>query len=201
MTVEWTEHRFSGGTLALDVTNTVVLRNDPTRTVDRFDDSAEIGRFAEAAGRYRRDELGGRLLTVEDGAAIRATVLEIREATDALFRGVAAGAGYAPPCLARFLRACAIGVEAGAVATPEAPFGSAGSPIAFEAALAVSALSLLHPATTGRLKICANCRWLFLDRSRNSSRMWCDMKVCGNRQKARRHYHRNRSANHGHDHA
>jgi predicted RNA-binding Zn ribbon-like protein len=30
------------------------------------------------------------------------------------------------------------------------------------------------------------CRWLFLDTSRNHSRRWCDMKVCGNRMKARR---------------
>ena len=43
-----------------------------------------------------------------------------------------------------------------------------------------------------RLKICPNCQWLFLDRSRNRSRAWCDMAVCGNRAKASRHYRRNR---------
>jgi predicted RNA-binding Zn ribbon-like protein len=32
----------------------------------------------------------------------------------------------------------------------------------------------------------ASCRWLFLDTSRNQSRRWCDMKLCGNRAKARR---------------
>src|SRR5664280_2943804 len=35
-----------------------------------------------------------------------------------------------------------------------------------------------------------DCEWLFLDQSRNGSRRWCDMKSCGNRQKARRHYQR-----------
>ncbi len=34
------------------------------------------------------------------------------------------------------------------------------------------------------------CQWLFLDNSRNRSRRWCDMKICGNRAKARRHYQR-----------
>lgn len=34
------------------------------------------------------------------------------------------------------------------------------------------------------------CSWLFLDTSRNHSRRWCDMKGCGNRAKARRHYAR-----------
>jgi predicted RNA-binding Zn ribbon-like protein len=38
-----------------------------------------------------------------------------------------------------------------------------------------------------QLKVCRSetCRWAFLDRSRNRSRQWCDMAVCGNRAKAR----------------
>ncbi len=39
----------------------------------------------------------------------------------------------------------------------------------------------------------SNCSWLFVDTSRNHSRRWCDMKGCGNRAKARRHYERVRS--------
>jgi len=31
------------------------------------------------------------------------------------------------------------------------------------------------------------CRWLFLDTSKNRTRRWCDMKICGNRAKARRY--------------
>lgn len=30
------------------------------------------------------------------------------------------------------------------------------------------------------------CRWLFLDTSKNHTRRWCNMRVCGNRMKARR---------------
>lgn len=40
---------------------------------------------------------------------------------------------------------------------------------------------------------CADCRWLFLDRSKNHSRRWCDMKVCGNRVKAQKSYRRHRN--------
>jgi predicted RNA-binding Zn ribbon-like protein len=38
-----------------------------------------------------------------------------------------------------------------------------------------------------RFKICSaeHCRWAFFDRSRNQSRTWCSMRVCGNREKAR----------------
>jgi predicted RNA-binding Zn ribbon-like protein len=32
-----------------------------------------------------------------------------------------------------------------------------------------------------------SCRWLFLDTSKSHTRRWCNMKVCGNRVKARRY--------------
>ncbi len=40
----------------------------------------------------------------------------------------------------------------------------------------------------------ASCRWIFVDRSKNHRRRWCDMKVCGNRAKARKFYRRQTSA-------
>lgn len=38
-----------------------------------------------------------------------------------------------------------------------------------------------------RLKACRSdgCRWAFVDSTRNRSRHWCSMEVCGNREKAR----------------
>ncbi|RVB59460.1 hypothetical protein EN906_31615, partial [Mesorhizobium sp. M7A.F.Ca.CA.004.06.1.1] len=82
MTVSWTPHRFTGGLLALDTANTVVLRGDPGRTFDRFDDPAEIARFADAASRFRAAELGDRPLAGSSAVAIAPGVLSIREATD-----------------------------------------------------------------------------------------------------------------------
>ncbi|MFY9561792.1 MAG: ABATE domain-containing protein [Terriglobales bacterium] len=38
------------------------------------------------------------------------------------------------------------------------------------------------------------CRWIFVDRSKNHRRRWCDMKVCGNRAKARKFYRSHKSA-------
>lgn len=55
-----------------------------------------------------------------------------------------------------------------------------------------SAAELLTNGPLDRLKQCAGCSWLFLDGSRNRTRRWCDMRVCGNRAKARRHYERQR---------
>jgi predicted RNA-binding Zn ribbon-like protein len=54
--------------------------------------------------------------------------------------------------------------------------------------LSLSTEELLTSETAGMVRACANpdCRWLFLDTSRNHTRRWCDMKICGNRMKARR---------------
>ena len=193
MTVAWTAHRFSGGVLALDTANTVVLRNDRAGFFDRFDDPAEIPRFAAAASVFRRDEIG-RPLTVSDPQAIAAKVRALRRAADSAFRPAASGGPLDASALAELLRQCAGALDGRheLQAMPEAPFGRSSEPLAFEAALAVSALSLLSGSSLKRVKICRNCFWLFLDRSRNSSRLWCDMTVCGNRSKARHHYHRQR---------
>lgn len=54
--------------------------------------------------------------------------------------------------------------------------------------LAMSALELMTSDAVDRVRACDNpeCRWLFLDTSKNHTRRWCDMKLCGNRMKARR---------------
>jgi predicted RNA-binding Zn ribbon-like protein len=199
----WTRHRFSGGALALDAANTVVLRGDAARTFDRFDSPAEIARFAEAASTFRAKELGGRALAAADPCRIAPTVIVIRETTDRLFRGAASQGSVEAAALPDFLEACAAGLRGQApfVAAPGKPFGDPQTPIALEAALALSALSLMSHDNLRRLRICRNCNWLFLDRSRNGSRLWCDMAVCGNRQKARRHYRRRKPVTEEHEHA
>jgi predicted RNA-binding Zn ribbon-like protein len=54
--------------------------------------------------------------------------------------------------------------------------------------LALGIARLLVSEDMHRLRACENpeCRWLFLDTSKNRTRRWCDMKLCGNRMKARR---------------
>lgn len=54
--------------------------------------------------------------------------------------------------------------------------------------LAQSVSDLLLSDHAARVRTCAvdTCRWLFLDTSKNHTRRWCNMKVCGNRMKARR---------------
>jgi predicted RNA-binding Zn ribbon-like protein len=57
-----------------------------------------------------------------------------------------------------------------------------------------AALELLTSPQLSRLKKCAGCPWLFLDQSKNLSRRWCAMSVCGTDEKIRRYVTRRAAA-------
>ena len=62
--------------------------------------------------------------------------------------------------------------------------------------IALDAVDLLRSDQLPRVKQCGNvegCGWLFLDTSRNGSRRWCSMAVCGSRIKMRRQYAKRRA--------
>jgi len=63
--------------------------------------------------------------------------------------------------------------------------------------IARSASDLLTGDDLQNVRECrvGTCRWLFVDRSKNHSRRWCDMKICGNRIKARKFYRRQAALN------
>lgn len=63
-------------------------------------------------------------------------------------------------------------------------------PQSMYAPIAFAAAELLNSPESSRLKSCPppeGCGWFFIDRSRNASRTWCNMKTCGNVVKQRRH--------------
>src|SRR5919201_5525916 len=62
--------------------------------------------------------------------------------------------------------------------------------------IALSALELATSVEVVSLKQCpghdGRCGWLFLDRTKNQSRRWCTMQVCGNAEKTRQQSARRR---------
>lgn len=179
MTFSWTAHRFAGGVLALDAANSVILRFDPGRSIDRFADPAALDAFAAAHNRFSAERaLFGPLKPVLPEN--RAAFIDLREAIDRHFRHLAQGTDD-PALLAGLLTQISATLRR-----------SGHDRQALDTATAYSALTLAGTPPADRLKICSNCGWLFLDRSRNKSRAWCDMAVCGNRAKASRHYHRHK---------
>ena len=55
-----------------------------------------------------------------------------------------------------------------------------------------SAADVLTSDKVRRLKTCpaSNCGWVFVDTTKNGTRRWCDMQVCGSRAKTRSYYAR-----------
>jgi predicted RNA-binding Zn ribbon-like protein len=62
----------------------------------------------------------------------------------------------------------------------------------FEARLLLAIERLQTHGAWPRLKACTEeeCQWAFYDTTRNHSRTWCSMDVCGNREKTRRYRER-----------
>lgn len=177
MSIEWNAHRFSGGALALDVVNTVIYRTDPARRQDRFGQLEEINRFARAALTFRAQEVGSvrQFHAVQESE--RDDLIKQREIIDKHFRRGTASGSDRLSILGELLRVCGAAI-------------GEGDETAFRTQVALSAVRLLERDFSERIRTCPNCDWLFLDRSKNGSRVWCDMAVCGNRHKARLNYRR-----------
>ncbi len=89
-------------------------------------------------------------------------------------------------CLEEIAADGALGVRFGEDGTVDIGPRAAGYP----GILAQLLVPVAHAALDGtwqRVKACVadNCHWAFYDTSRNRSGRWCDMAVCGNREKVR----------------
>ncbi|GAB3830639.1 CGNR zinc finger domain-containing protein [Kribbella italica] len=167
------------GHLALDFANTVDNPDGPQRfdhVIDypglldwaaRRGVLSDVDTLRSTASRHPRRAIA---------TARRAAVL--RDALNAVFGAVVDGTGTAEswPRLRPFVSAA---IEHATDSSPEPTwdFTDLESPLW---PIADSAYSLLTgPAALRRLKRCAGCPWLFLDQSRNGSRRWCSMELCG----------------------
>jgi len=116
-----------------------------------------------------------------DAIAVREAIRDLLLANN----GVAADAEAASQTLEDAGRAANLGVRFENGRPLLAPEGD-GARAAI--GLIVAAVAELAPTDEWkRLKGCRdeNCRVAFYDKSRNRSRAWCSMEVCGNREKAR----------------
>ena len=192
----WTEA--VGNHPALDLVNTVAWRLDPARTVDRLADGPALVRWAAFIGLLDDDQAAEFTAELRDdpGADAR-TVAQVRRARERLYRvlqPVAVGEEPAGPdvaALRRGLRSALGRAEATAVMPLEWSTGLRSvSDLPDE--LALAAWRLLVHEDRRRLRQCqdSDCGWLFLDRTKNGSRVWCSSADCGNRSRARRHYQR-----------
>jgi predicted RNA-binding Zn ribbon-like protein len=192
----------SGGALCLDFVNTVDNRPTP-QPRELLNGYPDLVSWARQAGAVT----AGQARALETEAAHRPrearTTLEraraVRETLFALFSAAAAGRRLPEaeleslnPPLASTLGRLRLAPGRGRGAHWIWPDEPALERMMW--AVLRSAADLLTSDDLGRLRECAadTCAWLFLDRSKNGSRRWCDMTVCGNRDKVRRHRQRQR---------
>ncbi|MBN1439415.1 MAG: CGNR zinc finger domain-containing protein [Anaerolineales bacterium] len=182
---------FKGGVYCLDFCNTYDHRNQPAQ-FDFFADRNSVVEWGKAKGtlpKKNNEEARNAFFPLEKLHSARELMFRIFNAfaysklpalsdlaalddflreTAAEFSIVRAGRGYRLAC------------------TAEDPV------LRVHCEALRSAADLLVSGKLDRIRKCAGCGWLFYDRTRNGSRKWCTMKICGNRAKAHRHYQKTR---------
>ena len=188
-----------GGRTCLDFTNTVNVR-DSDQSRDSLESYGDLLHWAVHAGilasaqAHDLNTSAGR----DPDAAARALrkAIELREVIFRIFRAIAAGSAPSHEDLVLFNRHFSAAMSHASI-TPQndryaVGFDTRSALDGLLAPIAWSAAELLRDASSARVKECDGeaCGWLFLDTSKNHSRRWCEMRDCGNRAKAHRHYQR-----------
>jgi predicted RNA-binding Zn ribbon-like protein len=196
------EFQLVAGHLALDFANTLDYRYDPDRLIDLLPSYERFLAFCRQSGIITAAQMRKLLdgLGEFDSRRVLKEVIVLREALYFLILSTVRGRSPDEPdlrALNRFLS------EARAVDevvwhkrrfvrslrdVTERPDG----PLRL---IVDAAVVLITSSDVYNVRECSEntCRWLFLDRSRNHSRRWCDMQLCGNRSKAKRFYARTRN--------
>jgi len=197
------KHAFQlvAGHVALDFANTLDWRFDRARRVDLLPNYESLLGFERQSGLIspgREQSLLNRTRPREAKRVLR-RALDLRETIDRVFRSIAAGRSPSLHDLNNWKQFLAWPKPPEVVVRRGSGFllvsgelsGKADGvlwPIVDEATKLLTSTDRLH------IKECKDvtCRWLFLDSSKNQSRHWCSMQLCGNRAKVQRFRTRHR---------
>ena len=190
----------TGGSLCLDFANTVDKRSTEDRR-DHLTNYADLTSWGEQAGAItaadarRLRQLAARR-PAEGRAALR-RARQVREAIFAIFHAFACGRKPPREGIDTLNTALpgVLGRQRLVPSRDRMEWEWSDEPESLDRVLfpvVRSAAELLTGDDLDRVRECCSdcCAWIFLDSSRNRTRRWCDMTVCGNRAKARRHYAR-----------
>lgn len=197
------EFQLIGGHPCLDFANTLDNRGSDRETnlLGRFRDLLAFAEQAKiisgAEAQHLTRDAAHRPKEAEKALQ---EALAVRESVFAIFSAVAEGIQAPAPAVEQLNQELR---EAGAhriLVADSAEFNWTWSAAGNEFELVLwrivqQAAELLTSADVAYVRQCSSdtCDWLFLDKSKSHSRRWCDMKVCGNRYKAKRFYQRQRS--------
>lgn len=192
--------KYVGGNPAVDLVNTVDYTSRGLEN-ERLTDYSRITRWAEGAGVLpARVGAGLRKQAVarpeQAGLAFRA-VVRAREMLHRLFGELAEGKA-SPGALGQFNRLLGPALEHLRVISDPGRGGGSHLELGWEELsqrldavlwpVLWSAATLISSEEAAKIRICGgeDCGWMYVDRSRNGLRRWCQMEVCGTREKTRR---------------
>jgi predicted RNA-binding Zn ribbon-like protein len=186
------------GHVALDLVNTLDNRFSPTGPIELLTTYDDLLRFTSQSGLLTARQ--AKQLQRLDGSEVLREVRELRETVAAITYAQLDGKHLPASALAtleNYVRQASSHRHLTADRLrPVWSWPSLDNQVTAPLWLLAQATAdfLLSQRST-QLRRCASdtCRWLFLDLSKNRTRRWCDMKVCGNRMKARR-FHQARRA-------
>jgi predicted RNA-binding Zn ribbon-like protein len=173
-----------GGDLALNFANTVSGRDGAP--VEHLRDAADVVAWARHVG-ILADERPTEMVSLLFDRA-----LELRAAVAAIAAAISGGEQPPAKAGATLLLAHANAITAasarfakGRLSIDFGRIGESASTAEILGPIAAAAVKLFSEADPARLKCCPaqNCGWFFLDATKNNSRRWCDMQVCGARSK------------------
>ena len=198
------DFEFVGGSVALDFANTLGgMHTAPTHEhLVEYKDLVEFGRSAATLSRpeVRRLIEEAARQPARAAAALRRAIA-LREAIWRVFDAFATNTRADATDLATIQ-------EEELVALKHARFAQSGSDVAYQWSdeltldrplwdiARAAAEQLRSKRDLARVRECGSdtCEWLFIDKSRNHSRRWCDMNDCGNTAKVRRYRQRRRAS-------
>jgi predicted RNA-binding Zn ribbon-like protein len=192
------------GDLALDFANTVSWDGDILRG-DLLGSYRDLVRWGREAGVLGADRSAPLLAAAERHPEMAREAWRVARETRSLIHEIFSALAQGQPVPEARLQDLSRAAASAYAAARLVPAGSSGgftrdwaaAPDDFGQVLRpviAAAAALLLSKRRSIVRACANehCGWLFLDTSRNHMRRWCDMRVCGSRAKARRHYARSR---------
>jgi predicted RNA-binding Zn ribbon-like protein len=197
------EFQIAAGEACLDFVNTLDHRASPGHEIELLESYSALTEWAVQAGlisaRRQRTLLSFANSHLEQAQLVLRSAVRLRECLHRAFLRVVSNQPPAPADLA-LLGAYVAGLYSHVRLLPHdgvfrldwsAPAQRLDSILW---PVVKSAVELLTSEDLKRVRRCdvSTCRWFFVDRSKNHSRRWCAMKICGNRVKARKFYKRSR---------
>ncbi|HEU0238872.1 MAG TPA: CGNR zinc finger domain-containing protein [Micromonosporaceae bacterium] len=196
------EPRIVGGSVALDLVNTVAPRPATAEATDWLDSPSALLHWACRVGLISEAEAEGvsSAWAAEPASAVTAwhSAVDIREALYAVLSAALGASQPADGAVAELERlalrwsaaTARSSLRLGGPGEPPAVLTDGAGALLIPDRLAHAAVEFTRTADLSQLRACpvaeGGCGWLFLDRSRNHSRRWCAMEDCGTQAKSRR---------------